>query len=199
MNEKATPTRDKLLDAAVDLMIGRGYEATGVEDICKSARVTKGSFFHYFDSKEALGKAAVERFYETMRGKFGGFPQLRQEDPLDRLLAWPDVVATLASDPASSRGCLIGTFAQEISGSHETLRRTCEGMFASTAGMLTSDIEQAVARHRPKAKINARTLADYMLAGVQGSMILAKARKDPAAVVETMAHLKRYLSQLFGR
>src|SRR5688500_10796091 len=125
-----TDTREKLVDAAVGLMLERGYEATGVEDICKAAKVTKGSFFHYFDSKEALGKAAVERFYSTMKDKFAEAPQLRKEDPLDRLLAWTDVAAAMSQDPRAQKGCLVGTFTQEISATHEGLRRACESCFA---------------------------------------------------------------------
>jgi TetR/AcrR family transcriptional regulator, transcriptional repressor for nem operon len=194
-----TDTREKLLDAAVGLMMERGYEATGVEDICKTARVTKGSFFHYFDSKEALGKAAVERFYGIMKGKFANAPQLRKEDPLDRLLAWTDVVASMTQDPLAQKGCLIGTFTQEISATHDVLRRACESCFDESTGFLKAELDAAVAKHRPKEKIDTRTLADYMIATIQGALILAKARKDSGPVVESMSHLKRYLAGLFGR
>jgi TetR/AcrR family transcriptional regulator, transcriptional repressor for nem operon len=194
-----TQTREKLLDAAVGLMMDRGYEATGVEDICKAARVTKGSFFHYFDSKEALGKAAVERFYDIMKGKFAAAPQLKKEDPLDRLLAWTDVAASMTKDPLAQKGCLIGTFTQEISATHDVLRRACESCFADSTGFLKSELDAAVALHRPKEKIDTRSVADYMIATAQGALILAKARREGRAVVEAMGHLKRYLSGLFGR
>lgn len=199
MSEKAAATRDKLLDAAIGLMIARGYEATGVEDICKAARVTKGSFFHHFESKEALAKEAVERFSRAMGARFAGRPELRREDPLERLLAWPDAVVAMAKDGTAPKGCLIGTFAQEVSATHDDLRRTCEGLFAQGAGSIREMIEEAVARHKPKAKIDARTLADHFIVVSQGALILAKARKDPAPMIEAMAHLKRYLLQLFGR
>lgn len=192
-------TREKLLDAAVGLMIDRGYEATGVEDICKSAKVTKGSFFHYFDSKEALGKAAVERFHSIMKGKFGASPKLRKEDPLDRVLAWTDVAAELTKDPLAQRGCLIGTFAQEMAATNETLRRACESCFDEGVAWMKGELDAAVAKHKPKEKFDTRTVADHMLVTLQGALILAKARKDPRAVAESMGHLKRYLSGLFGR
>ena len=199
MSEKATATRDKLLDAAIDLMIARGYEATGVEDICQAARVTKGSFFHHFASKEALAKEAVERFSRAMGEKFAGRAELRKEDPLERLLAWPDAVVSLSKDPGAPAGCLIGTFAQEVSRTHDGLRRTCEGLFAQGAGQIREMIEAAVARHKPRTKIDARTLADHFIVVSQGALILAKARRDPAPLIEAMGHLKRYLLQLFGR
>src|SRR6516165_5036329 len=57
-----TETRARLLDAARDVIRANGYAGSTVDDICTAAGVSKGSFFHYFDSKEELGIAALERF-----------------------------------------------------------------------------------------------------------------------------------------
>jgi TetR/AcrR family transcriptional regulator, transcriptional repressor for nem operon len=59
--QPASETRAKLLDAARDVIRAKGYAGSTVDDICAAAGVTKGSFFHYFDSKETLGIAAVEQ------------------------------------------------------------------------------------------------------------------------------------------
>ncbi len=53
-------TREKLVRATVQLILKQGFAATTVDQICAEAELTKGSFFHHFDSKEAIGKAAVE-------------------------------------------------------------------------------------------------------------------------------------------
>src|SRR5689334_24216214 len=58
-----TPTKEKLLDAAQQLMLSKGFPATTVDEICDTAGFTKGSFFHYFESKEQLGKEVLNRFY----------------------------------------------------------------------------------------------------------------------------------------
>ena len=59
-------TREKLLETAQHLMLAKGYTATSVEEICEAADLTKGSFFHYFASKEDLGKAVLDRYVNTM-------------------------------------------------------------------------------------------------------------------------------------
>ena len=51
--------RVALLDAALSEILARGYSATTVDDLCRAAGVTKGAFFHHFDSKEALAVAAA--------------------------------------------------------------------------------------------------------------------------------------------
>src|SRR6266852_3516261 len=57
-------TKRKLVDAGVNLMRSRGFNATTVDDVCAAAGVTKGGFFHYFKSKDNLAAAAVTRFHE---------------------------------------------------------------------------------------------------------------------------------------
>src|SRR3989338_3643231 len=57
-----SPTKDRLLDAAKRLMLAKGFAATTVDEICEGAKLTKGSFFHYFESKDQLGKVLLERF-----------------------------------------------------------------------------------------------------------------------------------------
>src|SRR5215468_10694082 len=86
----STDTRGKLLLAARDVIRAKGYTATTVDDICASAGLTKGSFFHHFDSKEALGIAAVERFGAMAATLFGNAPYRSLTDPRDRVLGYVD-------------------------------------------------------------------------------------------------------------
>ena len=72
-------TRQKLLDASVKLMRIKGFNATTVEDICAAAKVTKGGFFHYFQSKQDIALAAVEHYRQPAswrwnRPPFGNWP-----------------------------------------------------------------------------------------------------------------------------
>src|SRR3982751_3084934 len=76
-------TKRKLVDAGVQLMRSRGFNATTVDHICASARVTKGGFFHYFKSKEDLGAAALSRFHELRAKESADAPFRRLADPLD--------------------------------------------------------------------------------------------------------------------
>ena len=53
-------TKNKLLDASMELMRRQGFHATTVDDICAAAGVTKGGFFHYFKNKEDIAKATIQ-------------------------------------------------------------------------------------------------------------------------------------------
>lgn len=67
-------SKTRLLDAALRLIRTKGYSATRVEDICEAAGVTKGSFFHHFDSKEELALAAAGYWSEITSRLFAAAP-----------------------------------------------------------------------------------------------------------------------------
>src|ERR1700743_3778617 len=56
-------TRDRLVDAGLELMRKRGYGATGLQEILEAARVPKGSFYHHFGRKEEVGSAVLDRYF----------------------------------------------------------------------------------------------------------------------------------------
>ena len=61
-----SPQRSLLLDAAKHLMLSKGYSGTTVDEVCASAGVTKGSFYHHFESKEALALALIDHYFSEV-------------------------------------------------------------------------------------------------------------------------------------
>ncbi|MBI4490372.1 MAG: TetR/AcrR family transcriptional regulator, partial [Deltaproteobacteria bacterium] len=78
-------TQERLLDASQQLMLAKGFVATTVDEICEAAGVTKGSFFHYFKSKEDLGKSVLDRFCHVRLKLMQGSPSQKKKDPLERV------------------------------------------------------------------------------------------------------------------
>jgi TetR/AcrR family transcriptional repressor of nem operon len=161
--------------------------------------VTKGSFFHYFKSKEAIGQAVLDRFVQERRAAAQNSPHFRKEDPLDRVLGWMDFGIAESRNPETLRGCLLGTFSQELSLTHELIRRECQAKLGEWSKAIQSDLDLAVALHRPAAPIDTKSLADHCVAVFEGSILLSKARKDPRPLRESLGHLKGYIQGLFGR
>lgn len=196
----ATPSapdaRTRLLDAALALFRERGYTATTVDDLCRAAGVTKGSFFHHFDSKEAAALAAIAHWNETTGALFAAAPYWQVEDPREQLLAYLDFRATLVRGELPEFTCLLGTLAQETFASHPALQAACGAGIEAHARALVPTIEAARARYAPEADWNAESLARHTQAVLQGGFVLAKALNDPQAALEAIAHLKRYVSKL---
>jgi len=193
-----SPTRKKLLDAAQELMLTKGYTDTSVEEICTAAGVTKGSFFHYFAGKEELGKVLAERFTSIMREKFEAAPFRRKQDPLERVFGYIDFLIEKARSPMT-KGCLLGTFVQELSQTHPKIRSVCAAGFEGQADRLKQDLEEAKAKYVPRARWSSQSLAEHVLAVAQGAIILAKAKQDRKVIEESLAHVREYLKNIFGK
>ena len=110
-----SPTKDRLLHAAQELMLAKGYNATTVDEICEAAGLTKGSFFHYFRGKEELGAAVLERYCDSTMQMLQAAPHRQIKDPLKRLFGYLDFLMEMSRSPLAAKGCLLGTFAQELS------------------------------------------------------------------------------------
>jgi TetR/AcrR family transcriptional repressor of nem operon len=192
-------TRQKLLDAAQQLMLAKGYTATSVDEICDAAGLTKGSFFHYFEGKEHLGRSVAERFYASMQQLVQAAPFHRKKDPLDRVLGRVDFYIDLARRPDAAKGCLLGTFVQELSDTHPAIRSVCACCFDDSARSFKQDLDEAKAKYAPRARWSSQGLAEHLTAVVQGAIILAKAKQDPKVMTESLLHFREYLKCVFGR
>ncbi len=191
--------RTRLLDAAMQTIRERGYSATTVDDLCGAAGVTKGAFFHHFKSKEDLGVAATTHFAEMAERLFGGAPYHDLADPLDRLLGYIDFRSALLTGPTAQYTCLLGTMVQEAYDSHPAIRQACETYIVGHANRVAKDIAAAKALYAPDAAWSAESLGLYTQAVLQGSFVLAKAKGGPEVARECVAHLRRYILQLFHR
>jgi TetR/AcrR family transcriptional repressor of nem operon len=193
-----SPTREKLLDAAQELMLAKGFTATSVDEVCDAAGLTKGSFFHYFESKEHLGRVVAERYCTAAQQRFEAAPFRRLEDPVDRVLGFIDYLLERARS-SMFRGCLLGTFVQELSQTHPGIRSVCAAGFEGLADFLKQDLVQAKRHAAARARWAPQGLAEHMIAVMQGAIILAKAKQDLTVVEESLGHLKEYLKNVFGR
>jgi TetR/AcrR family transcriptional regulator, transcriptional repressor for nem operon len=126
-----TPERKRrLIEAAVRLMLRQGFSATTVDQVCAEAGVTKGSFFHYFASKEEVCRAAMDAWAGGWLDILMAAEFPRIADPLDRLERLFDVMVEAYLRPDVDAGCMIGTVAQEIGASNRGLGEPCAAHFA---------------------------------------------------------------------
>jgi len=135
---KAYPisAREKLLNAALNLLRAKGYSATTVDDLCTAAGVTKGAFFHHFESKEALAVAAARHWSEVTGALFAGAPYHAPAEPLARIMAYIDFREALLQGPLEAFTCLAGTLVQEAFATHPAIREACAASITSHAATL---------------------------------------------------------------
>lgn len=197
LTTRGQESRQRLLDAALGVFRTKGYTATTVDDLCAAAGVTKGSFFHHFDSKEAAALAAIAHWNEATGALFADAPYWQVPDPRARLLAYLDFRAELVRGAIPEFTCLLGTLVQETFASHPALQAACGAGIEAHAQTLVPTIEAAKAQYAPDAEWSAESLARHTQAVLQGGFVLAKALNDPQAALDAIAHLKRYVEALF--
>jgi TetR/AcrR family transcriptional repressor of nem operon len=196
-NPQPSPAKGRLLDAALYTIRAKGYSATTVDDICRQAGVTKGSFFHHFKSKDDLALAAVAYWRAMTESFFASAPYHQAKDPLDRLLGYLDFRNLILTGDLPNYTCLLGTLVQEIYDTHPDIRIACEQALSAHIAELTRDVEVAKAIYAPAASWSTESVGNLIQATLQGSFILAKAHQDPGIIRENLEHLSRYLRYLF--
>jgi TetR/AcrR family transcriptional repressor of nem operon len=191
--------RTKLLDAAIETVRAQGYAATSVDELCRKAGVTKGAFFHHFESKEALAVAAANYWSETTGAMFAAAPYHAHEDPLDRLLGYIDLRRDLLRGAPAEFTCFAGTTVQESFATSDGIRAACEASIFGHAATLADDIAAAKRKYGVNGVWTPMSLALHTQAVLQGAFILAKAKGGAAVAVDSVDHLRRYIELLFNR
>lgn len=191
--------RSKLLDAAVAIIRQKGYAATSVDELCATAGVTKGAFFHHFPSKDSLAVAAANYWQELSDALFAAAPYHRLNDPLDRILGYLDFRKAMLRGDVAKFSCLAGTLLQEAYQTHPDIRLACDATIGSHAATVESDIADAMKRYRIRTPWTAESLALHTQAVLQGAFILAKAKGHAGVAEDSIEHLRRYVELLFRR
>jgi TetR/AcrR family transcriptional repressor of nem operon len=195
-NPERGAARATLLEAARDVIRTQGFAATTVDDLCRTAGVTKGAFFHHFDSKQALGVAAAY-WAETTSAFFADAPYHQHADPLDRLLGYIDFRRTIIDGDLAEFTCLVGTMTQEVYASYPAIHDACAASIFGHAATIEPDIEAAMTAHGIEAEWTAASLVLHTQAVLQGAFILAKAAGNRQVARDSIDHLARYVTLLF--
>ncbi len=187
-------TREAIIEAASRLIHVHGYNHTSLDDVLRESGVGKGNFYYHFKSKEELGYAILDQiiasFLErTLEPCFadpdrGALAQIRCF--LDRVLE-----AQRARNCVG--GCPLGNLAAELSDVHEGFRARLTSVFAAWRERLTLALRAEQGRGvgdacRPEA------VADFLVASLEGAILLTKLTKDITVMEQCVAEMKRYLT-----
>ena len=107
-------TREMLLRAGVEVLTEKGFSATGIDEILRRVGIPKGSFYHYFESKEAFGAELIARYGAYFARKLQHHLDDESLSPLERLKAFVADAQSGMAKYGYTRGCLIGNLGQEM-------------------------------------------------------------------------------------
>uniref|UniRef100_UPI0031D09FF7 TetR/AcrR family transcriptional regulator n=1 Tax=Saccharothrix mutabilis TaxID=33921 RepID=UPI0031D09FF7 len=179
---RSSDAREKLVEAACELMRGRGYGAIGVAEICERAGVRKGSFYYFFESKQAL---TVEALRQAWQGESAGWRAvLESEDhPFRRLEALLRAQAQSQHDSkrdvGTVRGCLYGNLTLEVGRHDEAVHACLKEIFDEQVVMVHKVLLEAYTDGHLPATRASRDHARAVLAQLEGMVLFAKLDNDP--------------------
>jgi TetR/AcrR family transcriptional regulator, transcriptional repressor for nem operon len=184
-------TRNDIIKVGMELISTQGYSATGIGSVLQLAKVPKGSFYHYFPSKEAFGLAVIDRFAEGYERFVCAFLQEPGVAPLQRLRNYFDAVAQAVGleEDGCVRGCLIGNLGQELAAQNETFRLRLEEIFGVWLGHLAVTLDQARAAEEIASDLDSRCMAGVVLSGLQGALLRSKVQRSAQPIRELTAVL----------
>jgi TetR/AcrR family transcriptional repressor of nem operon len=183
----ARSTRDHLIDVGLDLMHRHGFNATGLTEILQAADVAKGSFYHFFGSKEEFAAAALER-YAAQRGEYSAAALGDvTTSPLKRLKRYFLDLVKVAGQQGPIPGCMLGRFSLEIGAASPQLRKRISASFARWQHAIAAVLGQAVTKKELPADTNTEALAGFLLNSWEGALLRSQADKSDAPL-EAFVH-----------
>lgn len=174
---RRTDSREKLIATARRLFLEKGYPATSLNDVAAGAGVTKGSFFHHFDSKEELGLEVLVTDFEATADALVDGPFSRVQSPVERALAFIDHTDRIA-ERVWGHGSLLGGFASSLAATSPRIRSVVARSFERLADGIAPIFEPLA--NLSVRKVSGEELSRQFLAVIEGGATLARAHDDPA-------------------
>ncbi len=173
-------TRAALVRCGTQMCTERGFQATGIEEVLRRVGVPKGSFYHFFASKQAFGEAVIDDYARYFAGKLDRTLGDTTRKPLDRLAAFADDAQDGMARHHFKRGCLVGNLGQELGGLNDAFRDRLETVLLSWQRRTASCLEAAQAAGELRKDLDVHEVAEFFWIGWEGAILRAKLSQDTA-------------------
>ncbi len=178
-------TRLRLIESTAQLMLQQGFTATTVDQICKSAGMTKGSFFHHFESKEAISLAAIDWWGEQGKAVYQPAWEMKNATGLERLQKMFHIMQSFTYQEMPCT-CLLGMLAQEMSRTSPEMKQACAIRFEYWAEEVASLLDDLPSCGKSDPLLSPRSMAWFMNSLWQGSMLMAKNIEKPELIRDNL-------------
>jgi TetR/AcrR family transcriptional repressor of nem operon len=189
-------TRKRILNAATELFLENGYEASGMAEILHRANANSGSFYYFFRSKEDLLGAVLDRYQEIL------YPVLLDPiwkatpDPIERIFRLLSKYRELILASGCSYGCPIGRLALEIAPGQRTIHRKVAANFDAWKAAVEQCLVEARARRQLPRNLDCQRLACLVLSVMEGGVMQSRSYGAVRPFDLSVEELRHYFSTL---
>ena len=205
MSRQSENTHERILDAAEPLVTAKGFAGTSIDDILKSAGLTKGAFFHHFKGKADLARELIERHARRDVVLFDDLlaeAEKKSSDPLQRTIlfleGFEDFISTFKA-PAfeSPPGCMYAAYTYESMQFEPAIRDFVADSLRRWTSIYVRTFQDVLDRYTPALPVTARQLAEMVVAIIQGGLVLGRAYNDVRMMARQSEQFRNYLALLF--
>jgi TetR/AcrR family transcriptional repressor of nem operon len=193
---KSSDTRDKLIESARYLFWERGFAGTSMADLLAHADVNSGSFYHFFESKEALLRAVLETYTLLLRPMIVHPAFAQTNDPLTRIFAILAGYRDRILQTDCQFGCPLGRLALEIDPENRPAHKLIAENFRGWIGCVRECVDRM--KDRLPAETDPESLATYVLAVMEGGVMLSRSYRSVEPYDRTVAQLREHFRLLLG-
>ena len=196
MTSRGRQTRQRIVEAASDLMVERGVATVSLDDVGRVTSTSKSQMYHYFSSKDGLVDAVVLCVRDRILAFQGDL--LVTVASVDDLQAWADAIVASQRQAPSWAGCPLGTLASELISETGAGRPDIGEAFDSWQLLLQVVLDRLRDSGRLRADADPERLAMATLAALQGGLLMSKAVQDETPLVVALAAAIAHLHTFAG-
>jgi TetR/AcrR family transcriptional repressor of nem operon len=178
--------RERLLEAARDLIHRHGFKPTTLADIARAADVPLGNVYYYFKTKDDIAAAVIHGRSGELRAFMEGCA--RETDAREGLIAFLEMPAA-SRQAIAAYGCPVGSLCQELDKDPSPLAQKANSLLAT-------QLEWVTEQFRRMGRNDAENLGVQLMTSLQGMSVLANALADPTVVDREVARLRAWLTTL---
>jgi TetR/AcrR family transcriptional repressor of nem operon len=175
----AHPTKQRLLDAGLAMLLEHGYNDLGIQALLVATATPKGSFYHHFQDKEDFALHVVDQYMQQVHAGLDACLSDESRPPLERVRRFFELVQK-GYRKEGYMGCLLGGLGQELSGVSEVFRRRIEACFSEIASRIAVCLEQARQRGDLPADADPRRMASLLVDCWEGAALRSRLQGKPA-------------------
>jgi TetR/AcrR family transcriptional repressor of nem operon len=192
----AVPTRDRLVNSARYLFWERGYAGTSMADLLAHAEVNSGSFYHFFESKEALLREVLEGYLFALRPMIVDPAYAQTDDPVERIFAILAGYRERILITDSKYGCPLGRLALEIDPENGPAHALIARNFQGWIGAIRECVAQL--EHQLPRGTNLDALSTYVLSVMEGGVMLSRSYGSVEPFDRAVKQLRQHFQLLLG-
>lgn len=167
-------TRELLIRAGMDLLTEKGFIGTGIGELLEGTTIPKGSFYHYFKSKDEFGLEVLAEYGRYFDHLLDGYLQDRNETPLQRIDNFIAGAINWIKKHEFKRGCLIGNVGQEAGSLDLSFSSKLDNVFQGWQNRIAACLEEAKSQNEITSTLSPEKLAAFFWIGWEGAILRAK-------------------------